>query len=193
MHEHVALIFPGRRYGAEMPLLHYPAQGLLQLGAGVHVVDYPQFLVEAETPTDEQWREASGVIGAAVADRVEGASRVTLLAKSLGTRVIARLSPEGLPGDVAAAWFTPVFVESATAVAAAAKPWRSLYVHGSADPSCDEVVLAEVVVATGGAVLRIDGGDHALEVAGDVEASLDALVRVTRAVVTLAATTGRSA
>jgi hypothetical protein len=55
-------------------------------------------------------------------------------------------------------------------------------VHGTADPACDEMVLRDVVAATGSSVLSIDGGDHTLEVEGDVAASVDALVRLTSAV-----------
>ena len=64
--------------------------------------------------------------------------------------------------------------------------WRSLYVYGGADPSCDEAALRDIVGATNGGVLSINGGDHSLDVDGDVLASLDALVRLTDAVLDLA-------
>lgn len=182
MPKHVALVFPGRRYGPEMPLLHYAAQALRQASAEVEVIRYPEFLVSADAPTEQQWGQAAELLRAAVAERVAGASRVTLLAKSLGTRVIATLAPERLPPDVDAVWLTPIFVDPATAEAASARSWRSLYVHGSADPACDESVLRDIVATTGGRVVRIEGGDHALEVRGDVEASVAALGRVTSAV-----------
>ncbi len=187
MHEHVALLFPGRRYGPEMPLLRYPALGLAQLGADVHVVDYPQVLVETASPTEDEWAQAMEFVDRAVAARIEGAARVTLVAKSLGTRVVARLARGGLPAQTAAAWLTPIFVDPPTvAAAAAATSWRSLYAYGSADPSCDASVLRDIVASTRGTVVRIDGGDHGLEVDGDVEATLRALLQVTSAVLTLA-------
>ncbi len=186
MPKHVALIFPGRRYGPELPLLRYPAQGMLQVGADVHVIDYPDFLIADDAPTEQQLEQALEPISRTVADRIAGATRVTLLAKSLGTRVIARLAPGLLPAEVDPVWLTPIFVDSTTAEAAGSRTWRSLYVYGSADPLCDEAVLRDVVAATGGTVLVIDEGDHALEVGGDVSASVDALVRVTTAVLDLA-------
>ena len=182
MTQHVALVFPGRRYGPEMPLLHYPAQVLRERGADVHVIDYPQFLVSADAPDQQTWERATELITRAVAEAVAGASQVTLLAKSLGTRAIARLPDGLLPDSVHAAWLTPIFTDAATAKAAAAKTWRSLYVYGTADPSCDEAVLREIVAVTGGTVLSVDRADHGLEVEGDAVASVDALLRVVRAV-----------
>lgn len=182
MPKHVALVFPGRRYGPEMPVLHYPAQAVRQLGADVQVIRYPQFLVSAEAPSEQQWEQASELLSAAVLEHVAGASRVTLLAKSLGTRVIARLPRDLLSTDVAAVWLTPIFADAATAEAAAAKPWRSLYVYGTADPACDSTALTQIVARTGGRVVAIDRGDHGLEVDADVEATVDALAQVTREV-----------
>lgn len=157
-------------------------EGLRQLGAEVQVIRYPQFLVSADAPTEQQWEQASDLLSAAVLEHAAGASRVTLLAKSLGTRVIARLPHDLLCADVAAVWLTPVFADTATAEAAAAKPWRSLYVYGTADPACDSTTLTQIVARTGGRVLAIDGGDHGLEVDADVEATVEALARVTREV-----------
>jgi len=58
-------------------------------------------------------------------------------------------------------------------------------VYGTADPSCDETALRHIAAATEGSVLSISGGDHALDVEGDVRASLQALTRMTDAVLAL--------
>jgi len=176
-------MFPGRRYGPEMPVLRYPAQALRQAGADVGSVDYPEVLTSADVPTAMQWNEAMRVITGSVAERIAGASRVTLLAKSLGTRVIGRLSDGLLPEEVDALWLTPLFSDADLAEAAATKRWRSLYVYGTADPACDDATVKKVAAVSGGAVLSIERGDHSLEVEGDVRARLDALVRLTDAVV----------
>ena len=184
---HVALVFPGRRYGLEMPVLRYPAHALAQLGAEVQAFEYPEFLVRADAPDDEQVREVTRAATEFVAQRVAGAARVTLLAKSLGTRIIARLPPDLVRAQVDAVWLTPIFVDAETVRGAMTKTsWRSPYVYGDADPSCNEAALRDIAGATGGGVLSITGGDHSLDVDGDVRASLDALVRLTAAVLDLA-------
>lgn len=179
---HVAVVFPGRRYGVDMPLLRYAAQAASQVGAQVQVLQYPDWLVSADAPSEEQLQAASRAAADSLAHLVAGSSRITLLAKSLGTRVIARLPHDVLPGRVDAIWLTPILVDPATVHAAAVKTWRSLYVCGTADPSCDGNALRRIVAATKGSVLSISGGDHSLEVEGDVAASLEALTRVTAAV-----------
>lgn len=155
-----------------------------QRGADVRVVDYPSLLVSAEAPDEQQWDQAMQLLVDAIAEAVRGSTRVTLLAKSLGTRVIARLPESLLPRSTDAVWLTPIFADAAIATSAATKAWRSLYVYGSADPACDDDALRGVVAATGGSVLRIDGADHGLEVAGDAEASAHALVRLTAEMLT---------
>ena len=165
-----------------MPFLHYPAEALAQLGAEVHIIDYPDFLVLADAPNEQQLEQASQAIARTVADHVEEATRVTMLAKSLGTRIIARLPSDILPSDADAIWLTPIFVDARTAEAAAKTSWRSLYIYGTADPACVDEAMHDIVSATGSEVLSIDGADHALEIEGDVEASVAALARVTGAV-----------
>lgn len=177
---HVALVFPGRKYGPEMPVLHYPAEVVRQQGAVVHVVRYPPSLIAADDPNDRQWEEVIRVIAAEAAEHIAGATHITLIAKSLGTRVIARLPLELMPKSVDAVWLTPIFVDAATADAAAAKVWRSLYVYGTADPACNEAALLDIAAATAGRVLAVPGGDHGLEVEGDAVASVAALLRLTR-------------
>jgi hypothetical protein len=55
-------------------------------------------------------------------------------------------------------------------------------VIGTADPHYDETHLEEIQRATKGEVLVIEGGDHSLEIDGDVLKSLRAIERVMRAV-----------
>ena len=183
MNHHVALTFPGRRYGAELPVLRYPAQVLRQAGADVAVIDYPAALVSLDWPTPEQWDDAIRTIAQSVTASIAGASRVTLLAKSLGTRVLGRLPEDLLPADTDALWLTPIFADPDVAEAASRKPWRSLYVYGTADVACVDSAVNRVSAKTGGEVLSIAQGDHSLETEGDVRANLDALVRLTDAVV----------
>jgi hypothetical protein len=120
-----------------------------------------------------------------IKESIADASRVTLIAKSIGTRVLARLPGNTLPADTTALWLTPIFADPEVAEAASTKPWRSLYAYGTADALCVDSAVDRVAATTGGVVLRIEGGDHSLEIEGDVRASLVALVRLTNAVLDL--------
>lgn len=147
------------------------------------VIDYPAALVSVDAPSAPQWDDAMRTITQAVTERIAGASRVTLLAKSLGTRVLGRLPEDLFPADTDALWLTPIFADPEVAEAASRKPWRSLYVYGTADAACVGSAVNRIAAKTGGAVLSIARGDHSLETDDDVRANLDALVRLTDAVV----------
>ncbi|HVF31579.1 MAG TPA: hypothetical protein VM933_00970 [Acidimicrobiales bacterium] len=107
-------------------------------------------------------------------------SRVTLLAKSLGCEVVARLDPAVVSGAarVEVMWATPVFGLPAVRDGAIAKAWRSLIVSGDADRWYDPAGTAAVLEATGGSVLVVERADHSLEVNGDVLATVDGLRRL---------------
>lgn len=176
---HVALVFPGGSYGADRPLLRYPALVLAAMGAQARVVEYPD---TTDAPEDEKWRLFDDAVQRTVESLVLGATRVTLLAKSLGTSAIAALDADVLPPDTSAVWITPLFGEQDIAEAAASQPWRSLYVFGTADRYHDAAGQSLVSARTGGSELTIEGADHALEVADDPVASCEALLQITRAV-----------
>ena len=107
---------------------------------------------------------------------------MTLLAKSLGTAAIAALPEDLVPDDTVAIWLTPIFRTRFVAEGAKARRWRSLYIYGSADPSHDPAEQAAVVTATRGQSLSIEGGDHALEIPGDVLATARAAETLAAAV-----------
>lgn len=172
-------MFPGSSYGADRPLLRYPALVLAALGAQARVVQYPDLTA---APENEKWQLFDDAVQRTVKSLAGGATRVTLLAKSLGTNAIAALDAEVLPPDTCAVWITPLFGERDIAEAAATQPWRSLFVFGTADRYHDPAGQSLVTSSTGGSEVAIEAGDHALEVAGDPVASCEALLRITRAV-----------
>ena len=188
--EHVALVLPGRAYGIRQPVLRYPSLVLEQRGATVGVVDYPDLgTSDPQLPSGEDaWRRFDEQVTRTVRRLVEGAERVTVIAKSLGTRALAGLVPDVLPADTSAIWLTPLFGQPEVEEAATSRPWRSMFVFGTADFAHDPAAQARVTARTGGVEVAIDGGDHALEVPGDAVASAQAIVSLTDAVLRFSAT-----
>lgn len=169
MTEHLAIVLPGREYGYLGPALRLPRLVAEQAGARVVEVSYPA--VAPGGSWDGLYRAVADQVASAVSDT--GAERVTFLAKSLGTVLLAALPPEiPLPGAVRAVWLTPIFGREPVREGAIAQGWPSLLVAGQADqfhePSHHEAVAA----ALGAASVVLPGADHLLEVPGDVLATL---------------------
>ncbi len=179
----LGLVLPGANYPPRAPVLWCCAQALRQRGAEVRAIDYP-----SERPRALDSDEARSFFRAVSDQIVQEISevspeRVTLVAKSLGTVVLAHLREDLIRCDeVRAIWLTPIFGRAEVRDGAAAKPWASLYASGAADPLHDADGLAAVVAATGGVSLVLDRADHALEVPGDVEASVAILAQLSRVV-----------
>lgn len=187
MSRHLAIVLPGREYGSLGPALRLPRLALDQLGATTVEVDY------AATPPHRPGAHAVADISAAVAGQVRSLlaraapQRVTFLAKSLGTVLLAGLPANlPLPDDVDACWLTPIFGQAAVRAGAVAKGWPSLLVAGEADELHVRAAHDEVAGALRAASLVLPRADHLLEVPGDVRATLDGLRALTEAVLSFA-------
>jgi ribosomal protein S18 acetylase RimI-like enzyme len=110
-------------------------------------------------------------------------TRVTFIAKSLGTMVLSVLDPS-LVGDrrTDAIWVTPIFGTDYVRQAASTKTWPSLLIAGGADEYHSPAGHRAVVEATGARSLVIPDADHSLEIDGDVLATVHGLDRVGSAV-----------
>ena len=169
---HVAIVLPGQSYGPALPVLRYPALVLRQVGADVRVVEY------SDPSADDFIQSVRASVRALAAD----ADRVTLVGKSLGTLALAALTSDDVRDDAEAIWITSLFDRPDVAAAAKAKPWRSLYVYGTADPVHDPDAQAAVTATTRGRELAVAGGDHTLEIDGHALATVQAMLDLTRAV-----------
>jgi hypothetical protein len=186
---HLGLLFPGRAYNCSMPAMYYAATLLNDLRADVLHVEH-DYLTNADLPElgSEEFAacllaDARGAWEAASARRAY--ERVTLVGKSLGTWALALLANHvELPRRTEAVWLTPLlkhppFVDLVTR-------WggRSLFVVGTADPHYgdDEGSLDAVTAGTEATTLVVPDADHALEVPGDLSASLAALTDVMESV-----------
>lgn len=185
--ERLAVLFPGMRYTIDMPLLYYTSRVLVSSGADALLVDYryhldPTFMASSEQ--DQARRLTADVTAACRAALSQRSYRdVTIVGKSIGTLAMAHLlSTESKLGTARAVWLTPLLRNEN--LRAQIKTWRgkSLFMIGTADQDYDEKLLGEVEAATHGKSLVIEGGDHSLEIEGDLFASLQALEKVLRAV-----------
>jgi hypothetical protein len=185
--DHVAVLLPGIGYTSHMPLLYYPAKIMLGVGADVLRLEYEysrreEFMALAGAER-KRWllddvRAACDAVFAARPYR-----RVTLIGKSLGTRAMAHLvASYARCAAATAVWLTPLVRSDSLRREIGVWAGRSLFVIGTADPHYDAAFLDEVVKATGGERLVVDGADHSLEIEGDLPRSLDVLGQVVRAV-----------
>jgi predicted alpha/beta-hydrolase family hydrolase len=184
--DHLAIVFPGIGYTCDMPLLYYPARMLADRGADVLRVEYAyqrRADYAALAPADQaQWLFADATAACQVALAQRAYRRITLVGKSLGTLAMGHvLTADERLADSGAVWLTPLVKNERVRAQVAQWGGHSLFVIGTADPYYDAASLAEVMAATHGDSVVVEGADHSLEIAGDVEQSLEAMMRVMRA------------
>jgi len=170
---HLAILLPGRGYGALGPALRLPRLAVEESGADVVELQYP-FVPAFDDP--RAWVSLAGFvaeqISAALSQR--GPSRVTFIAKSLGTVLLASLPSEvPLPPSVNAIWLTPILGQESVRQGAIAKNWPSLLMAGGADELHEPEHHNAVAAALGAASLVLSRANHLLEVPGDVLSTLD--------------------
>ncbi len=172
----LAIVLPGRGYTAQGPVIRLPILAAEQAGFTPVVVEYPRDALAA--------RDFPIVVDSvrqqiAQAFDVHGVGRVAVVAKSLGTQVLVQVAERlGAADAISVVWVTPLFGEAEVRNGAIALGWRSLVVCGEVDPFHDETGTGQVASATGADVVTLAGADHALEVAGDVEATAGGLQTV---------------
>jgi pimeloyl-ACP methyl ester carboxylesterase len=186
MRSRLVVVLPGGGYGPQGAALRFPVLALKQLGpADSRLISYP-----AVAP-----RTVDGTASLidAVAEQVLPmmhecpADEVVFVAKSVGTRALAGIS-DRLPRNrsAGAIWLTPVFGVPEVRDCAAASGLRSLIVAGDADPYHDLDGFEHVARSLGASTLLIEKADHALEVPGDVRASIRGLTALVTAVLEFA-------
>jgi hypothetical protein len=189
MTSHLAIILPGRGYGAQGPVLHLPRLALEEAGAQAAVVEYPT-VPQALPASGDWWDSFFSAVSERVAAIVAAAQpeRVTFLAKSLGTMALAAL-PRQATGTAAvdAVWLTPLFGRDEVRAGAINQGWRSLLVAGGADELHDPAGHRAVREALVSPSLVLTAANHALEVPGDVRTTLDGWRALTEAVIAFAA------
>jgi hypothetical protein len=184
MAQWLTIILPGRNYAAIGAALRMPRLVLESAGAETAVIEYP---LSSEATRSEIVRSASAQITELLVE--ESPERITFVAKSLGTAVLAARS-WSVYGTILieAIWLTPLFGDASVREGAIRRGWKSLLVAGDADQLHDPVGYEAVRRELGAETLVIPGADHCLEVPYDPDATLEALRHLTEAVRRFAAT-----
>ncbi len=184
---HLVVVLPGQRYGVEGPALHIPILALEEMGAETVVVEYPPRPPGAnETEWEVAFRDSVATQVATLVDRAQP-TRVTFLAKSIGTVVLASLEVTSqMAAQVEAVWVTPIFGQEPVRAGAVAHGWRSLLIAGGADPLHVPDHHETVREALAADSLVLPNADHSLEVPGDVLATVNGFRALAQAVLAFA-------
>lgn len=166
---HLAIIFPGRGYNADMPLLYYTTSVLAERNADILQTRY-NYQTEAFESLSEkaQYEKIIGDCSAAftTAIRQRDYSFVTLVGKSLGTLALGHLLTQTEIAKTKFIWLTPLFHNEHLRQQMMSVKHQALFVIGTKDPLYSKEVLEVVESATGGESLVIENADHGLEVEG---------------------------
>jgi hypothetical protein len=177
----LAILLPGFGYTCEMPLFYYLESLLGNAGHDVLRVDaqFGKLPELRELSFDERvaWisEDVDAVIQAGIAHRPY--REVVIVAKSITTVAIANLLSTVLPSGprLRIVWLTPLIAipEQCERIAAIATP--GLIVIGDRDPVYDAANMDRLLANKHLQACVIAGGDHSLDIAGDIPASIAAL------------------
>lgn len=184
--KHLAILFPGLGYTSAMPLLFYAGDLLVDLGADLLRVDYDYSESAARGGSTEEliqgvMADSTAAGNAALAEREY--ERITLIGKSLGTVAVAHLLVTNARFRTAdCIWLTPLLKDERLREAICRTAPRSLFVIGTADHHYKQDSLDQVLEATAGTPVVIEGADHGMEIEHDVFRSIDTLASIIRAI-----------
>ncbi|NHI83767.1 MAG: hypothetical protein EAX81_05650 [Candidatus Thorarchaeota archaeon] len=181
--EKAAIVFPGRGYTSQGPLLHYTISLLLKNRINVLSVDYQYFNNQEYEALD--WEEKRKWlfydVGEAFKALVDYTNRDIdiMVGKSLGTLAMGYLLDRFTAARRATAiWHTPLLKQAELTRQIHKHHPRSLFVIGTRDPHYDDEILETVKRVTRGKTQVIENANHSMEVPGDVEDSINIILRV---------------
>jgi hypothetical protein len=160
-----AVVLPGIRYFSQAPLLWFARE--VAQAHGWSVVEVDERAPSGEEPFGWMLDQAERAL-----EEASGAATVAVIGKSLGT--IAATIHHG-----PAAWLTPLLDRSEIVEALRATAAPTLLVGSPDDPTWGGGTVPENPALD---VLELPGLDHALQVSGSPDSSLDALRSVTQRV-----------
>ena len=172
--------FPGGNYGMDGPMLYYPSELLGATGWDTLALTYGFQLSMEPFSTDaipgllEECRAAVGVV---MEDREY--PRLGMIGKSLGAAVVALLcQTEHYLAEARAAYLTPPLGVPFFDPIFSQTNQPAYLVLGTRDRFYDPQMLESLQEARLFELTVIEGADHSMDVAGDLEASLNAVKRV---------------
>jgi len=172
--------FPGGNYGMDGPMLYYPSELLGVAGWDTLALTYgfqlsmEPFSMDAIPGLLEECRAAVGVV---MEDREY--PRLGLIGKSLGAAVVALLCQTELYlAEARAAYLTPPLGMPFFDPIFSQTNQPAYLALGTRDRFYDPQVLESLQEARFFELTVIEGADHSMNVAGDLDASLEAVKRV---------------
>jgi hypothetical protein len=181
---HLGIVLPGYRYSAEMAPLYYAGCILLNQGADLLRIEYAYYRTDfLKQPESEQDKRISNDVFATCRAALFQRSyeKITLVGKSLGTIAMGHLLADPLFQVATCIWLTPLLtIEWLRSRIEEARP-RSLFVMGTADRFYKPEILKGLEHITGGRSVVLEGVNHALEMPGDIPASLKVLNQIVQA------------
>jgi hypothetical protein len=164
--ERYAVLLPGMVYPTRAPVLWFAREAAMVLGySALEVLGEP-----VEHADKLGWERDS--LERAIAEA--GSARVVVIGKSLASLLAAEVSDRNLP----AVWLTPPLTAPSMIDALGCVRNSTLLLGGTADPMWKRELIPDNPVLQ---IVELSGVDHALQVAGDPGASLDALRQMTEA------------
>ena len=164
--ERCAVLLPGMVYPTRAPVLWFAREAAMALGySALEILGEP-----VEHADKLGWVRDCSERATAEA----GSARVVVIGKSLASLLAAEVSDRNLP----AAWLTPPLTEPSMIDALGCVRNPTLLLGGTADPMWKADAIPDNPALQ---VVELPGVDHALQVAGDPGASLDALHQMTEA------------
>jgi hypothetical protein len=182
--DHLGVILPGYRHTVDMPDLHYAGRILLAKGADVLRVEYAYPKTDfMKRPQTEQadWLKADARAACAAGLQRRNYKRITLIGKSLGTLAMGHLLEDSHFAEAACVWSTPILANAWLCSQIKKHRPRSLFIIGTADHFYQPAVLQDLVDATRGKALVLEGVHHGLEIEGDIPGTLSSLHRIVEA------------
>lgn len=166
----LAIVYPGKGYTCQMPLLYYTSQILLSKGFDVLWVqyDYGKNSEISVLPIASQsdWIEIDANAAYSFAMSQRKYEKIVLVGKSLGSAAIkAVVSSNKMPKSLKIIWFTPPLTDSELFnFVMKSYKGNSLFIAGSNDEVVNKDLLNEVQKASAGRFLFIKDADHSMEV-----------------------------
>ncbi len=182
---HLAVFLPGIGYTLEHPALYYSRRLLHQLGADELKIEPTYRRSKFKAFTDREKEESIGADSIAILETIQGLSqytRITLVGKSMGTLLLAKILEQDLNLETEFIWLTPLFKNQQFLKVVTTKSHQGIFFIGSSDQHYDPVVLEPVRAANNGQVIVFEGANHSLEIAGNVLGSIDIQARLVQAI-----------
>jgi hypothetical protein len=181
--EHLALVFPGFGYHADLPVLYYPALQLYASGADVLRLEYryferPGFLRLPEAELDRALgADASAVLETGLKNHAY--THITLVGKSLGTLAMAALLDRQPDlSSAACVWLTPVLDNHNLLRQLRQGHNPGLLAIGTADHYYNPTILDPLKSRANLRCLAFLRADHSLEVDGDAQAAVNIIAEI---------------